>query len=115
MNLFAGDNSSQSTDQLIKHIKKEKFLIKVAFVGEHLSTVIEYLESSGDQSYLVLHYTPSILTIQHSLVGVMFTDCRDPLLQRDPLDFNCLYTPSRYVVILFYSIQQRDRNKQIIS
>ena len=91
-NLFITENISTST--LYNQILADNLLVQVAFVGPHLSTVIDILNKVNDRSFLVLHYNPSILTIKHSLVPIIFPDCKDPLLQRDPSDAKCLYTSS---------------------
>ena len=79
---------------VLKQIQEENLLVKIAFVGPNLSTAVSYLEKTGS-FYLVLSYTPSVLTIQHSLVPLMFGQCKDPLLQRDHTDSNCLYSANR--------------------
>ena len=83
---FITENISTST--LYNQILADNLLVQVAFVGPHLSTVIDILNKVNDRSFLVLHYNPSILTIKHSLVPIIFPDCKDPLLQRDPSDAN---------------------------
>ena len=45
--------------------------------------------------YLVLHYTPSLLTLRHALQPVLFPACRDPLLRRDQADLTCAYSANR--------------------
>ena len=83
---FITENISTST--LYNQILADNLLVQVAFVGPHLSTVIDILNKVNDRSFLVLHYNPSILTIKYSLVPIIFPDCKDPLLQRDPSDAN---------------------------
>merc|ERR1719186_1006783 len=93
---------------IFEQIHNQNLLIEVAFVGSHLPQVVSYLDKSSlisDNSYLILHYTPSTLTLQHSLVPVMFPQCRDPLLQRDASDTNCLYTANRLAKVVWNPIQ----------
>ena len=72
----------------------------MAFVGPDLLHVVDYLEECG-ASYLVLHQTPSVLTLKHSLIPIMFPECKDPLLHRDDTDTNCLYTPKRLAKVVW--------------
>ena len=78
-------------------------MVKIVFVGPNLSTAVNYLEKTGS-SYLVLSYAPSVLTIQHSLVPLMFGQCKDPLLQRDYGDNNCLYSANRLAKVVWSPI-----------
>ena len=94
-----------STSTLYHQILAENMLVQVAFVGPHLSTLVDILDKVNDRSFLVLHYNPSILTIKHSLVPIIFPDCKDPLLQRDPSDANCLYTPNRLAKVVWDPVQ----------
>ena len=87
----------------MKQIQEENLLVKIAFVGPNLSTAVSYLEKTGS-SYLVLSYAPSVLTIQHSLVPLMFGQCKDPLLQRDHTDSNCLYAANRLAKVVWSPI-----------
>ena len=96
------------TSQVFNQILSQKLLIQVAFVGPHLPQVVDYLENSSrtyDSSYLILHYSPSTLTFQHCLVPVMFPQCKDPLLQRDDSDTNCLYTANRLAKVVWGPVQ----------
>ena len=96
------------TSQVFNQILTEKLLIEVAFFGPNLPRVVDYLESSSqplDRSYLVLHYAPSVLTMKHSLVPLMFPPCRDPLLQRDHKDIYCLYTANRLAKVVWNPVQ----------
>ena len=99
--------TGSSTMLVMKQIMERKLLIKIALVGPDLPQVVEYLENSkiSDTSYLVLHYAPSALTLRHSLVPVIFPQCRDPLLQRDTSDTNCLYTANRLAKVVWNPIQ----------
>ena len=87
----------------MKQIQEGNLLVKIAFVGPRLSTAVDHLEKSGS-SYLVLSYAPSVLTIQHSLVPLMFGQCKDPLLQRDHTDSNCLYAANRLAKVVWSPI-----------
>ena len=89
---------------VMKQIQEQKLLIKVVFVGPHLHKVVDYLENHA-ASYLVLGYAPSAITLKHSLVPIMFPQCKDPLLQRDGTDTNCLYTANRLAKVVWNPIQ----------
>ena len=70
--------------------------------------MVDYLErsvSDSGKSYLVLHYTPSTITMKHSLEPLLFPPCMDPLLQRDMQDTNCLYTPNRLAKVVWSPVQ----------
>jgi len=102
------NSSLYKTSHVFNQILSQNLLIKVAFVGPHLPKVVEHLENSSpnmDRSYLVLHYAPSILTIKHSLVPLLFPRCKDPLLQRDDSDTNCLYTANRLAKVVWNPVQ----------
>ena len=88
---------------VMRQIHEENLLVRIAFVGPNLSRAVDYLEISGS-SYLVLSYAPSVLTIKHSLVPLMFGQCKDPLLQRDHTDSNCLYAASRLAKVVWSPI-----------
>ena len=48
----------------------------VVFLGPALEEAIAYMAATGRGLFLVLHYTPSVLALQHQLVPVMFPVCR---------------------------------------
>ena len=106
--LLLGNSSLHRTSQVFSQILTQNLLVKVAFVGPHLGHVVDYLEKShhtSDRSYLVLHYTPSTITLGNSLAPLLFPPCKDPLLQRDTQDYNCLYTPNRLAKIVWSPVQ----------
>lgn len=54
---------------------------------------------------MVLHFSPSTITLKHGLVPIMFPECKDPLLQRDDTDTNCLYTANRMAKVVWGPVQ----------
>ena len=99
-------------------------LVTVLFLGPRLAEAVEMLERSrkgSDRSYLVIHYHPSLVTVQYNLAKVrsttnvlkhfinpeqqirvlivvfkmLFPPCTDPLMKRDLEDVNCLYSPNK--------------------
>ena len=79
-------------------------MVRMVFVGPYLDEVVDYLELSGS-SYLVLSFAPSVLTINHSLVPLIFGQCQDPLLQRNIRDRNCLYAANRLAKVVWNPLQ----------
>ena len=55
---------------------RDKLLVVVVFLGPALEEAIAYMAATGRGLFLVLHYTPSVLALQHQLVPVMFPVCR---------------------------------------
>ena len=46
-------------------------------------------------SFMVLHYAPSILAHTHNLTAVLFPECEDPLVERPDNKPECMFAPSR--------------------
>ena len=62
------------TELIKKQIEDEKMLVTVLFLGSRLTEAVEMLESSqegSDRSYLVIHYHPSLITVQYNLAKVI--------------------------------------------
>ena len=98
---------------VVQQILQLKLHVQVIPVGSSLSKVVSYLESfnqSDKSSYMVLHYTPSVISLRHSLVPLMFPECRDPLLQRDEMDMNCMYTANRMAKVVWAPVQDEAPN-----
>ena len=56
-------------------------LVTVLFLGSRLTEAVEMMESSrkgSDRSYLVIHYHPSLLTVQYNLAKVRSTTYLPP-------------------------------------
>ena len=95
---------------LFKQILTQELQVQVVYVGPHLSQVVTYLETSptSGTSYILLHYTPSVLTTKYSFTPILFPQCSDPLLQRGQ-DPNCKYAPNKLkkIVLDFYTIKPK--------
>ena len=62
-----------NTTVIIEEILQEKFYVIVAFVGDGLESVVSFMEQSSrdtNNSYIVLHYHPSALTIKNNLTPI---------------------------------------------
>jgi hypothetical protein len=65
----------------VDQIKALGLKVNIAFVGNNLLSTIEYLEHrsesirSGEKSYLVFHYTPSVLTTLYNMTSIKFEPC----------------------------------------
>lgn len=86
--------------------------MSIIFVGEELIPAIEYLESQipPDKSYLVYHYTPSLLTSLFKMTNVKFEPCDenwglsiayggDFVEDLDVGAMDCLYTKNRFAKV----------------
>ena len=93
-----------STTSVMKHILEERLMVEVAWVGDHLDTVISRLTASHNP-FLVLHYSPSTLILRYGLRSVMFPTCKDPLLRRDGSDSHCVYAPNRLAKVVWSPVQ----------
>ena len=61
------------TELIRKQIEEEKMLVTVLFLGSRLSEAVKMLESSrqgSERSYLVIHYHPSLISVQYNLAKV---------------------------------------------
>ena len=91
-------------------ILANQLFVKIAFVGPHLDKVVAFLDNTSRQvgnSFVVLHYAPSILTIRHNLTAILFPDCKDPLILRPKIKPECLYTANRLAKIAWKPVQSR--------
>ena len=103
------------TGLLIKQIESLDMRINIAFVGDKLMKTVDYLEnhsssvSSGLNSYLLFHYTPSRLTSLHKYTSIKFEFCDltehhhsiQPSLYQNTSFFNanCLYNQNRFAKV----------------
>ena len=97
-----------NTTLIIEQILREQFLVIVAFVGDKLESAVSYMEQSSrntNNSYMVLHYEPSALTIKHKLTPILFPECNDPLLKRDTSDPTCVYSANKLTKIAWKQIE----------
>lgn len=73
-------SSLYSTMNVINQIEDLSLQVNVAFVGDKLLETIQYLETSpeiqnGSRSYLVFHYTPSLVTSRFNFTSIKFEPC----------------------------------------
>ena len=91
-------------------ITTNNLYVKIAFVGPNLEEVVAFLDESTrlqGNSFVVLHYAPSILTIRHNLTALLFPDCHDPLILRPEIKPECLYTANRLAKVAWKPVQSR--------
>ena len=69
-------------------------MIRLVFVGSHLSHVLSLLNQKN-YPFLVLHPDPSILSVKFSLQPLLAPICPDPLLQRDKSNPACYFAPKK--------------------
>ena len=65
--------AAQKFAEIKQQIEEEKMLVTVLFLGSRLAEAVEMLERSrkgSDRSYLVIHYHPSLVTVQYNLAKV---------------------------------------------
>ena len=66
---------------IVDQIKALGLKVNIAFVGDNLLRTIDYLEHqsisvrSGERSYLVFHYAPSVLTALYNMTSIKFEPC----------------------------------------
>ena len=98
-----------NTSMIVQFITTNKLLLKIAFVGPNLDKVVDYLASSThmtDNSYLVLHYYPSILASRHKLQPMLVPLCQDPLLQHDRSNPACFFNVNRLAKVVWMPVQK---------
>ena len=82
------------TELIKKQIEEEKMLVTVLFLGSRLAEGVEMMESSrtgSDRSYLVIHYHPSLLTVQYNLAKVRSTTSLPPSTCIETTDSSLMY------------------------
>ena len=97
-----------NTSVIMEEILQEQFYVIVAFVGDGLDSVVSFMEESSrdtNNSYIVLHYHPSALTIKNNLTPILFPECNDPLLKRDTSDPTCIYSANKLTKIAWKQIE----------
>ena len=63
----------------------------------------------GGPSYLVFHYSPSVLTARFNLSQVFFPLCAEPLLLRDDSQPECMFSPRRRAKVETRSVFANDK------
>ena len=97
------------TSLIAQFITQNNLLLEIAFVGPHLALVVDYLASYAHKtgtSFIVLHYSPSILARRHNLVPVMVPLCEDPLLQHDRSNPSCFFNVNRLAKVVWMPLQK---------
>ena len=103
-------SSTFNTSLVNKLITTNNLYVKIAFVGSNLEEVISFLNENTKKegnSFVVLHYAPSILTIKHNLTALLFPDCQDPLIFRPDIKPECLFTANRLAKVAWKPVQNR--------
>ena len=103
-------SSTFNTSLVNKLITTNNLYVKIAFVGSNLEEVISFLDENTRKegnSFVVLHYAPSILTIKHNLTALLFPDCQDPLIFRPDIKPECLFTANRLAKVAWKPVQNR--------
>ncbi|TRY61846.1 hypothetical protein TCAL_10559 [Tigriopus californicus] len=109
-------SSLYSTINVINQIEYLGLQINVAFVGDKLLETIQYLELSpeirnGSRSYLVFHYTPSLVTSRFNFTSIKFEPCdhgwesqifTPNLTLTSP---NCLYNLNRLAKVVWQPLR----------
>ena len=107
---FSAISSAFNTSLVSELITTNNLFVKIAFVGPNLDQVVSFLDDNTRQegnSFVVLHYAPSILTIRHNLTALLFPDCHDPLILRPEIKPECLYTANRLAKVAWKPVQSR--------
>ena len=107
---FAVNSMFYSTLYVKRQIEELGLLVKIAFVGDHFEEVVEYLSNEskdvaqGTKSFLLFHYSPSLITNSYNLTTIKFDPCHQPWTapiyhaNRSVLT-NCLYEYNRFAKV----------------
>lgn len=106
---FSVDSFFYSSFYVKHQIESLGLLVKMAFVGTNFESTIRYLENdsesiqNGEKSYLILHYTPSLITHLYNLTTVKFDPCDQQWTSTHhsnaTLSPNCLYEYNRFAKV----------------
>ena len=106
----AVDSMFYSTFYVKRQIEELGLLVKIAFVGDNFEEVVEYLSNEskdiaqGTKSFLLFHYSPSLITNSYNLTTIKFDPCHQPWTapiyhaNRSVLT-NCLYEYNRFAKV----------------
>lgn len=104
---FSVDSFLYSSKFIKQQIEDLQMLVKVVFVGDNFQSTVEYLETksaaiaSGEKSYLLFHYTPSLVAHTYNLTSIKFDPCNQPFPFRSngSESPNCLYAYNRFAKV----------------
>lgn len=113
---FPVHSSLYSTMNVINQIEDLSLQVNVAFVGDKLLETIQYLETSpeiqnGSRSYLVFHYTPSLVTSRFNFTSIKFEPCdhgwESPIFTPNLTltSPNCLYNLNRLAKVVWQPLR----------
>lgn len=109
---FPVNSMFYSTLYVKRQIEELGLLVKIAFVGDHFEEVVEYLSNEskdvaqGTKSFLLFHYSPSLITNSYNLTTIKFDPCHQPWTapiyhaNRSVLT-NCLYEYNRFAKVIW--------------
>jgi len=103
-------SSTFNTSLVTELINSNNLYVKIAFVGSNLEKVVSFLDENTKMqgnSFVVLHYEPSILTHKHDLTALLFPDCQDPLIFRPDMKPECLFRANRLAKVAWKPVQNR--------
>ena len=98
-----------NTSMVVQFITDNNLFLNIAFVGPNLAKVVDYMDASSklsENSYVVLHYYPSVLASQHKLGPMLVPQCEDPLLQRDKTNPACFFNVNRLAKVVWMPMQK---------
>ena len=111
--MHAVDSSIYSSLFVKRQIEDLGLLVKFAFVGSNFEATVRYLETQskairqGEKSYLLFHYTPSLITHIYNLTSIKFDPCEQPWTStlyhlNGSYSPSCLYDYSRFAKVSTY-------------
>ena len=108
--LVAVNSPFYSTHYVKRQIEELGLLVKIAFVGDHFNEVVEYLSeesedvAQGTKSFLLFHYSPSLITNSYELTNIKFDPCHQPWTTMGyhgnrSVAADCLYEYNRFAKV----------------
>ena len=101
-----------STLYVKRQIEELGLLVKIAFVGDYFDQVVDYLANESEEiaklrtkSFLLFHYTPSLITHSYNLTTIKFDPCQQPWTApiyhaNRSVTTNCLYEYNRFAKVI---------------
>ena len=85
------------------------FLFEVKLQSNGLKYLVrKIMNMGGGQSYLVFHYSPSVLTASYNLSMLLFPLCEDPQL-RDENKPECMFSPRRRAKVIIITFDNSSK------